>query len=143
MEKKDWGDIPSLEGLEMDWDYKAENSLGQRAHARLNEEDLIRIFNQPRILVKVATVAGNETGSLHDISEGGLAINLASRLEQDQQLKVGLLLGNEKIISRALVRHVRQRNQQYTCGMKFIDLGGASKSYLASMYATKVFKHSR
>ena len=74
---------------------------------------------------------------------GGLAVILASQLEQDQPLKVGLLLGNEKIISRALVRHVLQRNQQYTCGMKFIDLGGASKSYLTSMYATKVFKHSR
>lgn len=143
MEKKDWGDIPSLEGLEMDWDYKAENSLGQRTHARLNEEDLIRIFNQPRILVKVATVAGNETGSLHDISEGGLAVNLASRLEQDQPLKVGLLLGNEKIISRALVRHVRQGNQQYTAGLMFVGLGGESKSYLASMYAAKVFKQDR
>ena len=143
MEKKDWGDIPSLEGLEMDWDYKAESSLGKRAHARLCEEDLIRIFNQPRILVKVATVTGNETGSLHDISEGGLAVILASQLEQDQPLKVGLLLGNEKIISRALVRHVLQRNQQYTAGIMFVDLGNESKSYLASMYATKVFKHSR
>ncbi len=143
MEKKDWGDIPSLEGLEMDWDYKAENALGQRIHARLGEEDLIRIFNQPRILVKVATVEGNETGALHDISEGGLAVNMASRLEKNQQLKVGLLLGNEKIISRALVRHVQQRNQQYTAGLMFVDLGGESKSYLAGMYATKVFKHDR
>ena len=143
MVKKDWGDIPSLEGLEMDWGYKAESALGQRNHARLGEQDLIRIFNKAHILVKVATMTGTETGSLHDISEGGLAVNLASRLEQDQQLKVGLLLGNEKIISRALVRHVQQHDKQYTAGLMFLGLGGESKSYLAGVYAAKVLKQDR
>ena len=142
MEKKDWSEIPSLEGLEMDWDYKAENDLGQRAHARLNRDDLTRILDTPNILVKIATVAGNATGFLHDISEGGLAITLPTRLEPDQPLKVGLLLGKEKIISRARVRHVQPGDRQYTTGLMFVGIDREAKRFLASMYASKVFKQN-
>lgn len=144
MEKKNWADIPSLEGLAMDWDYQPTSALGQRAYARLGVEDLMHLFNQPRILVKVATMAGNQTGALHDISEGGLAVDLATaRLDRDQPLKVGLVLGKETIISRALVRHVQQHDQSSTAGVMFVGLGGESRNYLASLYSSKVLKQHR
>ncbi len=143
MDKKEWRDIPSLGSLEMDWDYKPENELGQRAHARLKRDDLTRIFEIPNILVKIATADGNATGHLHDISEGGLAVTLPTRLEPDQPLKVGLLLGRKKIISHARVRHVRPGNRHYTAGLMFVGLGRDTRNYLAEMYAAKVFKQNR
>jgi hypothetical protein len=67
MEKKKWDDIPSLAGLEMDWEYQPENPHGKRLHARLDAQEMARLFDGQRILVKVATGEATFTGSLYDI----------------------------------------------------------------------------
>ncbi len=142
MEKKKWADIPSLEELEVDWDYKPKNPQGKRAFVRMSDRDLARMLDCQNVLVKVATADANITGSLRDICEGGLAVNLKEKLVEDQTIKVGLVLGEEKIISQALVKHVQQRDREYTAGMMFVDLGAATKKYISGIYASKILHHT-
>lgn len=142
MEKKKWDDIPSLAGLEMDWEYEPNNPHGKRVHARMDERELERLFDGRRILVKVATTEATLTGSLHDICEGGLAVKLDSRLAENQAIKVGLFLGTEKIISGAVVRHVQSRDRNYTTGVKFVGLGKVERQHISGLYASKVLRHA-
>ena len=49
--KQSWEDIPSLDGLEIDWDFKVESPMGKRAHSRLtiekpNHNAFIERFNR-------------------------------------------------------------------------------------------------
>jgi hypothetical protein len=142
MEKKKWDDIPSLAGLEMDWGYQPDNPHGKRVHARMDEKELERLFDGKRILVKVVTTETTFTGSLYDICEGGLAVKLDCRLAENQAIKVGLFLGAEKIISGAVVKHVQNRDRNYTTGMKFVGLGSAGRQHIAGLYASKVLRHA-
>ena len=142
MKKKHWADIPPLEELEMEWDYKPDNPLGKRAFIRMNSQDLSKLTDEKRIVVKIATADKNAAGTLQDISEGGLAINLKSKLMQNQVILVGLFLGTEKIITRAQVRHVHQQQQEFTIGLMFVDLNKHSKKYIGECYAAKVLRHA-
>jgi hypothetical protein len=142
MEKKKWADIPSLEELVVDWDYQPKNPQGKRAFVRMSDKDIARMLGCQSVLVKVATADATIAGSLRDICEGGLAVNLKEELAENQTIKVGLLLGEEKIISRALVRHVQQRDREYIAGIMFVDLGVAAKKYISGMYASKILHHT-
>jgi len=45
MEKKtSWDDIPSLEGIGVDWEYKPVTTLGKRGFVRLNSEEIHVLF---------------------------------------------------------------------------------------------------
>jgi hypothetical protein len=142
MEKKKWDDIPSLPGLGVDWEFQPENPNGKRAHTRMDEKVLTSLFDGQRIQVKVATLETTLTGSLHDISEGGLAVQLDCRLAENQAIRVGLFLGTEKIISGAVVKHVQSRGRAHTTGVKFIGLGRNERQHISSLYASKVLKHA-
>lgn len=142
MEKKNWADIPSLDGLEMDWEYEPDTPHGKRAYARMDERELARLFDGQRILVKVATADATLTGSLHNICEGGVAIKLDRRISENQAVKVGFFLGTEKIISGAVVRHVQGQNSSYTAGMKFVGLGRTERQHISGIYASKVLRHA-
>jgi hypothetical protein len=39
-EKVNWDDIPSLDGLEVDWQFEPENPLGKRAKVRIANSEL-------------------------------------------------------------------------------------------------------
>ena len=39
-EKQGWDNIPSLEGLSVDWEYEPENAMGKRAKDRMVAKDL-------------------------------------------------------------------------------------------------------
>ena len=142
MEKKQWSDIPSLEGLEMEWDYQPRNADGKRAFQRMTTKDLAQMFGDRPIEVRVATTTATVSGSLRDLCEGGLAVDLGTRLDERQNIKVGLLLGSEKIIASAQVRHVQRRDREYTAGLMFIGLEPATRRYIAGVYASKVLRHA-
>lgn len=142
MGKKNWDDIPSLAELEMDWEYQPDNPHGKRAYARIDEKELARLFDGQRISVKVATVEGTLTGTLRNIGEGGMAVTLDRRLEENQAIKVGFFIGVEKIISGAVVRHVQGREHRYTTGMRFVGLGRTERQHISGLYASKVLRHA-
>ena len=77
--KKDWDEIPSLEGLQMDWDYSGNDSLGNRRFERLTYGDVTEIFEVKAVPVRVATPEFTIDGTLSDISGGGVAVILKNR----------------------------------------------------------------
>ncbi len=144
MKKKttSWDDIPSLEGVGVEWEYKPETTLGKRTFVRINADDLSGLFEVKEILVKIATTQNTHTGRLLDISKVGLSLRLSVSLEADLPVKVGFFLGSIKVISKAIIRHTRQEGALYTTGIKFIDLNNETAEFIGGLYASKILHHT-
>ncbi|MGD9947113.1 MAG: PilZ domain-containing protein [Desulfobulbus sp.] len=138
---KSWENIPSLEGLEIEWDYAPESARDQRAHVRLGMPVVGKLIDVAEIVVKLATSKQTYNGRLVDISEGGLALRLPVALETDLPVKVGLILAQTKIIARARVRHVEAGKEGFVIGLQFVDLPPESAEYISGFYAAKVLGH--
>ena len=136
--KKDWDDIPSLEGLQMDWDYSGNNSLGNRRYERLTFGDVTEIFEVKAVPVRVATPELTIDGTLSDVSGGGLAVTLKKPLEEGQQAKIGFFMGRRKIVSRVMVRQAVEIKSGYRIGFEFQDISDEDSSYINGLYASKV-----
>ncbi len=138
--KSSWDDIPSLDGLEVDWEYEPENPLGRRAWARMANKDLFFLFSVKGIPVKVVSKNYDKTGHLLDISRKGLAVLLPARLHREQPVKIGLFLGNKKVTSRALVRNTSEVEGKYRTGLEFVDLEKNLEDYIVGLSAAKGFQ---
>ena len=138
-ESTSWDNIPSLEGLEVDWQFEPENPLGKRAWIRIPKGDLSPLLGVKSIPVKVVSHNFDGKGHLVDISQNGLAVFLDNELAVKQQVKVGLFLGKQKILSRAVVRNVRNAGGQYRTGMEFVDLSNEYESYIKGIISSKVY----
>ncbi len=142
MEKKRWEDIPSLDGLTIDWEYKPESSTNKRSFIRIKMEALAKLFEVKEIFVKIATSSQAYTAQLLDLSEGGLSLGVPIPLAVHLPIKIGFFLGQVRIISKAEVRHVQEIEGQYITGIKFIDLDKESAAFLKELYASQVFRHA-
>lgn len=136
-----WDDIPSLDGGGVDWEYKPQAAADKRRYIRLNSGSLFQLFELQEISVRLATTKQTYDGTLIDISQGGLALNLPAELTLNLPVKVGFFLGREKIVSRGLVRHTKKDNKHYLTGIEFVDLAPTSLEFLASLYSSKVLYH--
>jgi len=139
-EKGNWDNIPSLEGLEVDWEFEPENPLGKRAGVRMGNNDLYPLLDVKNIPVKVVAKNFEGKGYLVDIAQSGMAVLLDSKLAENQQVKIGLFLGKQKILSRAVVRNVQMMQGKHRTGMEFVDLGDEYQSILSGIIASKVYK---
>lgn len=137
-EKKGWDEIPSLDGLQVDWDYTADTPLGKRRFERLTVGDVTSIFEIKVVSVRVATSHFTIDGRLSDISGDGIAIMLKKRLEAGQHVKMGFFLGTQKIVTKAIVRQVTSVANGYKTGMQFHEMDSGDASYINSLYASKV-----
>lgn len=143
MEKKiDWDSIPSLEGLEVDWEYNARKDQDNRVYVRLNLEDLWQLFEMREIKVKVATAQQVYDAMLSDISTGGAAVILAVSLHANQPLKLGFVLSSMRIVTKGIVRHVQPLKSGYKIGIQFIDLDTEAHDFIGGLYASKIFRHN-
>lgn len=139
-EKSGWDQIPSLEGLEVDWQYEPENPLGKRAWLRIVNNELHAILGVKNIPVKVASKNFEETGYLLDIAQGGIAALLKTKLAEGQLLKVGFFLGKQKVISRAIVRNAMSLEGRFRAGIEFVELDKELQGYIAGIISSKVFE---
>ena len=138
-QKKSWDDIPSLDNLEIDWDYEPENPEGKRAYVRLESSELKTVFNEDEdeIVVRIATNKRQFQGNLQDISQGGAAILLKrASLEEGQLIKIGFFLGREKITSKARIRNLRKQDGQTIIGVEFVGLPDEKNNFIANLYST-------
>ena len=135
--KKDWEEIPSLEGLQMDWDYSGDDPLGKRRFERLTFGDVTEIFEVKAVPVRVATTGFTIDGTLADISGGGLAVTLKKPLEAGQEAKIGFFMGRRKIVSQVVVRQVAQVQNGYRIGFEFKNISEDDSAYINGLYATK------
>lgn len=139
-EKKGWDDIPSLQGLEVDWKYEAENPFGKRAYQRIAENDLIEILGVKKIPIKVVAKDFEEIGALLDLAQGGCSVLLKTKLAEGQVLMVGFILGNQKVISKAKIIHVESVESKYRIGVEFVDLDKDLRSYIGGVISSKVYQ---
>ena len=136
--KKDWDDIPSLDGLQMDWDYSGNDSLGNRRFERLTFGDVTEIFEVKAVPVRLALPDFTIDGTLSDISGGGLAVILKKAVDTGQEAKIGFFLGQRKIISRVVVRQRRKIKDGFRIGLEFKGLSEEDRTYINGLYASKV-----
>jgi len=139
-EKTGWDEIPSLQGLEVDWKYEPENPLGKRAWLRIADNELHAILGVKSIPVKVVSKNFEETGYLLDIAQGGVAVFLKTKLAVGQLLKIGFFLGKQKVISRAIIRNITSLEGRFRTGIEFVELDKESQSYIAGIISSKVFQ---
>lgn len=143
MEKKNgWDEIPSLEGLGVDWDYKPETLTDRRTFRRMNTDDISRLFDMDNILIKLATAQQTYDGHLVDLSDGGIGLRLPVLLNENETVKIGLLLGGKKIITKGLVKHVSKTGKSCKAGIKFVDIAKDNVEFISGLYASKVFLHA-
>lgn len=138
--KVSWDNIPSLEGLEVDWDYEPDNPLGKRTTVRIGDKQLHSLIAKENTPVKLLTSSLEHKGYLVDISQGGIAVLLDSQLPTGQPVKIGFFLGNEKIVANALVRNIVAVDNKFRTGIEFVGLKKVYDEYIAGLISSSVYK---
>lgn len=136
--KSNWDDIPSLEGLEMDWDYTGEGAHAKRRFERLSFDDMTNIFEVKAVPVRVAAPDFTIDGTVNDLSGGGIAVILKKPVEIGQNVMIGFFMGSRKIVSRAVVKQSAPAAGGYRIGLQFEDIKEEDSSYINGLYASKV-----
>jgi len=140
-DKANWGDMSSLDGLEMDWVFEPENPPGKRAYTRLTKKDLYPLFKKTDIPVKLVTNNGEYITYLVEISPGGLCVEVKeSKFYESQLVQIGLFLGQEKVISNGRIKYVRSDNDPMLLGIEFVGLSGDVYGIIADLYASLKLK---
>lgn len=140
-DKSSWNNIPSLEGLEVDWEFEAENPMGKRAYSRLTVDDLSKLHKLKNIPVKLVSERGQCTAFLVDLSQGGVCLRTKlSHSENTELVKLGFILGEQKVISRGRIKHIRKDNEWTILGIEFVGLTGENQEYIAQLYSSLTFK---
>lgn len=139
-EKGNWDDIPSLEGLEVDWQFEPKNPLGKRKKVRIANSDMCSLFGVKSIAVKVVSKDFDGKGYLVDIAQSGLAVVLDTELVQNQQVKIGLFLGRRKVLSKAIVRNVLDEKGRHRTGIEFVDLNKEYETFIAGLISSRGYK---
>lgn len=134
---KSWDDIPSIEGLGVDWNFEPENPMGKRVYARLTAKELYVLFQTKEFPVRLLTEQGEFLATLVDISQGGVALHVQQGDWQESQLvKFGFFLGKQKIISRGWIKNVRKQNNKNLLGIEFVGLSGENHDYISTLYSS-------
>lgn len=141
MASANWRDIPSLDNIEIDWDYEPENPNGKRSWVRIGKKNLYLLLNVKNIAVKIVSSKIDETGSLIDISPAGLAVLLNNTsLTVGTMIKIGLLLGKQKVLSRAVVRNVCSLKDKNRIGLEFLEPAEKDISFITGLISSKAYK---
>ena len=136
-------DLPGLESLNnlsIDWDFKPESTLGLRANSRITNKYLQELFNNRPIPTKIATKDHDETGEMLDLSPTGSAIYLQKQLQIGTLLKFGFIMGDRKIITKALIKNTSPLAAGYRTGIEFIDLPNEHLIYIKQLLAAISYK---
>lgn len=142
MASASWNDIPSISNIEVDWDYEPENPNGKRSWVRIGKKHLYMLLNVKSIAVKIVSKKIDQTGSLVDISPAGLAILLNdTTLTVGTLIKIGLNLGKEKVLSKAVVRNVCSLNNKNRIGLEFLEPAEKDVSFITGLMYTKAYKY--
>ena len=136
-DKPNWENIPSLDGLEIDWGYEPENPMGNRAYPRLTVQVLSLLFKKKDIPVKLVTERHQCIASLVDVSQGGVCLK-AKLPDLGESELVKWRSSGAKIFSssKGRVKHVRKEKDWNICGIEFVGLSDDNHDYLAGLYTS-------
>ncbi len=139
-EKTGWDDIPSLQGLEVDWQYETEDPLGKRAWQRIVDKDLYALLGVNSIPIKLVAKSFEEIGPLLDLAQGGVSVLLKTKLAEGQLFMVGFILGNQKVISKGKIIDVISLQDKYRVGVEFVELDEDLRRYIGGIISSRVYK---
>lgn len=127
----------------MDWGYEPDNPQGKRAYSRLSVKDLYPLFKKEDIPVKLVTQNSELIAHLVDISQGGVCVKVKQTdLRASQLVKIGFVLGSQKVISQGRVKYIRSENDWFVLGLEFVGLSGDDHEFLTSLYRSYRRKES-
>jgi len=132
--------FPSIGELSVDWDYEPENPLGKRSNSRIREQELFSLLNVEVLKVQVATNKFNAQGSLVDLSRNGVAVCLSRIISVGTQIKFGMILGRQKLISKGLVRNVSGMKAGYRVGIEFVDMLEDNQRFIEALHSSVSYK---
>ena len=143
-DKVSWENIPSLDGLEVDWEFEVENPMGKRSYSRLTIDELRQLLNSEIIPVKLVSERGPSTAFLVDLSQGGICVRTKlSHSGTSELVKLGFILGAHKVISRGIIKHIRQENEWTLLGIEFVGLADEAQDYIAQLFSSINLKSGR
>lgn len=133
---KSWDSIPSL-NLQMDDDYELRiKSKEGRQHERTDATALKKILpgNLTRLPVRVGTAAkGVFDGLILDLSATGMRIRVPKALNKGEQVKVGFIINQRTIMSKATTRWVSVKQTYCDVGLQFEDLPPADGELIGQL----------
>jgi hypothetical protein len=142
MEKTSWSDIPSLENLEVDWDYSPENPLGKRSWVRIPNIDLYRLLDVEYIPIRIVSKTFYKTGYLIDVSPNGLGVLVDRVMNEGVLVNVGFFLGKYKVTSKGLVENSMPFENQFRVGIRFIELQQEHATFIVGINSSKLLQRS-
>ncbi len=136
--KMSWDDIPSLDGFEVDWNYEPKNPMGKRAHKRMKDIELYPVLGVNSVPVKVAANDMETKGCMVDLTPAGMAVSLGAKFDEDQPVMVGFFLGQQKVVSKAIVKNVQEIDGNYKTGLVFVGLNEEHADFIRGLFASKI-----
>ena len=104
----------------------------------MKDTELFPVLNVNAIPVKVAATDFEEKGYVEDITPAGMAVILNTMLDREKPVMVGFFLGEQKIISKAIVKHVQEIGGKYRTGLLFEDLNKEYADFIIGLFASKI-----
>ena len=111
--------------------------MEKRAYTRLTQKDFTFLFRIKDIPVKLVTEKGQCTAFLVDVSQGGVSLRAKLPDCEDKQLtKMGFFLGNQKVVFKGRIEHVRNQNDWDILGVEFVGFCDDSHEYIAGLHTS-------
>lgn len=135
-----WDDIPSVDGLSVDWEYVPVNPLGKRVWPRIPKASLCNLLSVRSLPVNLVSVKHEKFGELIDVSPKGIAVELTAQLTVGERMKISFFLGRKKVVAHTLVRNVQGLNKKIRVGLEFMDLKKETGRFIAGLGAARYYR---
>ncbi len=103
---------------------------GRRAFARISRGDITKLCELQEISVQVTTIDTTLSGSLVDVGEGGLAVELPVPLDLGLPVKIVFTMGERRISCKGLVKQIRQADYLFVVGIQFTVISKRDAAYI-------------
>ncbi len=141
-EKTAWDDIPSLD-LEMDDAYSERiKEKDGRRHRRTDISGLKKVLkgDVASLPIRIATAAdGVFDGLVLDLSESGCRIAVYQKLKEGELTKVGFIINERTIVSKAVARWVADEDYGCSAGLEFQGMADNLKEFIGNISSATLF----
>jgi hypothetical protein len=139
-----WDGIPSLD-LKMDDEYADRVKAKEcRRHHRSDMSALSTVLHGDvlSLPIRIATAAdGVFEGLILDLSESGCRVALPKKLKEGEPAKVGFIINERNVITKAIVRWVTVEEFGCTAGLEFQGIAGDFKDFLSTISSASLFSN--
>lgn len=103
---------------------------GRRAFARISKGDITKLCELQEITVQITTSDTTLPGTLVDVGEGGLAVELPVPLDLGLPIKILFTMGERRISCEGLVKQIRDIDDLFIIGVQFTNISKPDAVYI-------------